>query len=394
MRKLVALTTLLLLLAAPASASADSSVRDLQYWLSEYGFDAAWTISRGQGVKVAVIDTGIDASHPDLVGKVVAGWDASGLGDERGTKPVGENSYHGTMVASLLAGSGKGGVIGVAPAADLLSVSVAFGIDSLDTDGQIARGIRWAVDNGARVINLSLTRNTTSWPVSWDEAFLYAFEHDVVVVASVGNRAEGTEAISAPANIPGVLSVGGVDREGQPSEQFSTDGFTMAVAAPAESLVAAYPGGEYRLFSGSSAAAPLVAGLAALIRSAHPEINAESVIKQIITTTRQRQYSPELGYGIIDAQAALSNEVALATLNPLGDLSEWIKLYRSSSEVAASEFEAPIDAPIELGEAPIRQPVGSIWLPMLGYAGVGLLAIFLYFSFRPRRPENQTSTRK
>lgn len=200
---------------APA-AQADQ-VRDLEYWLSDYGFSQAWNTTRGAGVKVAVIDTGVDTTVPDLAGAVTDGTDVSGVGTPDGRTPVGENEEHGTMVASLLAGRGTGpdsGVIGVAPEASVLAVSVAFGTSdsTVSNDAQIAEAIRWSVDNGADVINMSLTRNTLSWPRSWDDAFLYAFENDVVVVAAAGNRGSGTTEVGAPATIPGVLTVAGVDR--------------------------------------------------------------------------------------------------------------------------------------------------------------------------------------
>jgi len=181
MRKVIsAVLAAVFVLSLSYSAAADP-VRDRQYWLNDYGFERAWKITQGQGIKVAVIDTGIDASHPSLQGAVVGGTDVSGLGSGDGLTPVGQNSYHGTMVASLLAGRGNPddaseGVMGTAPKAQLLSVSMAFGVDGLDTDELVAKGIVWAVENGARVFNLSLTRYSVSWPQSWDEAFLYAFE--------------------------------------------------------------------------------------------------------------------------------------------------------------------------------------------------------------------------
>mgnify|MGYP002654405520 FL=1 len=392
MRKVIASLILALLIASmPQSVSADP-VRDRQYWLSDYGFTKAWTLSQGEGVKVAVIDTGIDASHPALEGAVIGGTDVSGLGSADGLTPVGQNSYHGTMVASLIAGRGNSGdessgVLGTAPKAQLLSVSMAFGVDGIDTDSQVAEGIIWAVDNGARVINLSLTRNSVSWPESWDKAFLYAFQNDVVIVAAVGNRLDGTEQVSAPATVPGVIAVAGVDINANASELSSTSGFTIGVTAPSEDLVAAYPGGEYRIWSGTSGAAPIVSGMVALIRSLYPELGAANVVNRVIKSATKNgfeNYSTIYGYGLIDAEASLKLEVANVSENPLGSLSEWIRLYRKQvpQEVAPGEIVTPFDTPV----AEIGVPVGieqSIWLPLAGYAGLGLLATFLYFAFRP-----------
>jgi type VII secretion-associated serine protease mycosin len=331
-----ALLTLVCVFSFTQPVSADA-IRDRQYWIQDYGFDSAWKITKGSGVKVAVIDTGVDATHPDLINSIGGGKDVSGLGDLNGTKPVGEVSYHGTMVASLLAGRGHGknqGVIGTAPEADLLSISMAFGADDLDTDKQLADGIKWAVDNGARVINLSLTRNSSDWPSSWDEAFLYAFEHDVVIVAAAGNRASGTDQVGAPATIPGVLVVAGVDKNAKASNQASTDGLTIAVSAPATDLVSAYPESEYKIWSGTSGAAPIVSGLVALVRAKYPNLDANNVINRVIETATpqtEEEFSPIYGFGLINPQKALTAEVPLVKENPLGSLAEWVKLYRKSS---------------------------------------------------------------
>ena len=152
-----------------------------EYWLNDYGFSTAWQTTKGAGVKIAVIDTGVDGSVPDLAGAVVGGTDVSGVGSPNGQQPLGDgdSANHGTWVASLLAGRGTGGsdgVIGVAPEATILTVSIALrrGRGTISSDDQIADAVRWAVDNGAEVINMSLTRNTLDWPTSWDDAFLYA----------------------------------------------------------------------------------------------------------------------------------------------------------------------------------------------------------------------------
>jgi type VII secretion-associated serine protease mycosin len=405
MRKLVTAALVIFLILSMSQAATADSIRDRQYWLDQFGFTGAWDSSKGEGVKVAVIDTGIDATHPSLRGSVVGGTDVSGLGSSDGLTLVGESNYHGTMVASILAGRGSfedesSGVIGTAPKAQLLSVSMAFGVSGLDTDSQIAKGIIWAVDNGAKVINLSLTRNSVSWPKSWDEAFLYAFENDVVIVAAVGNLADGTERVSAPATIPGVIAVAGVDRELNPSALSSVKGFTIGVTAPSEDLVAAYPGGEYRLWSGTSAAAPIVSGLVAMIRSMYPEMDSANVVNRVIQSARKvgfEGYSNSFGHGIIDAESALMAEIPDVSENPLGSLSQWIELYRPSEpvEAAPGEIVTPITAPeLELIESQPWYSNSSIWISVAGYAGLGLLAIFLYFAFRPQSASTAQSKRK
>ena len=344
-----------LVFANPASADA---IRDRQYWLSDYGFTQAWKITKGAGVKVAVIDTGIDVSHPDLLGSVIQGVDISTPSALVEQTPVQDFGYHGTMVASLLAGRGHGknlGLIGVAPESQLISVAMRFDLQPQNTDEQVAAGIHYAVDAGAKVINLSLTRNSKDWPALWDEAFQYAFDNDVVVVAAAGNRASGTDQVGAPATIPGVLVVAGVDKNANISNQASTDGLTIGVSAPATDLVSAYPGGDYKIWSGTSGAAPIVSGLVAMIRSKYPQLDANNVINRVISTATKmtdETYSTQYGYGLIDPQKALTATLPLVDENPLGSLKEWVKLYRKSTDVpAAGELAAPI-APKDLESTP------------------------------------------
>jgi subtilisin family serine protease len=219
-------------------AHADSW-RDKEYWLSESGITKAWDVSKGANVKVAVIDSGVDGGHPDLGGVVVGGSDASGAGNPDGQKSIGAKPEHGTLVATMLAGrghqpkdstakpsagaspsTGPDGIVGVAPEAQILSVSTWLGSPNpggKSDQEQIPAAVRWAVDNGARVINISLGSTSPEWPQSWDAAFLYAEQKDVVIVAAAGNRQGGNVQVGAPATIPGVLTVAGLDRAGAAS---------------------------------------------------------------------------------------------------------------------------------------------------------------------------------
>lgn len=368
-----------------AFASADS-IRDRQYWISQYGVDRAWEITRGAGVTIAIIDTGIDPSHQDLTGAVVGGTDVSGIGTSNGQTPIGRESEHGTMVASLAAGRGQTdnqGVIGTAPEARLLSISMAFDSEVRSADEQIAQAVVWAVDNGADIISLSLTRNTRDWPLSWDEAFTYAESQNVVVIAAAGNRGSGTESVGAPATMPGVLTVGGVNEAGKVSTRASSQGITLGVMAASENLVGAIPGDRYALWDGTSGATPIVAGIAALVRAAYPELDAANVINRILMTAKpqtDRSPDPLYGYGIIDAYAAVTSDVPRVSANPLGSLAEWIPIYRrGEGEQTVIEFE-PIALP-DSGEAPvvvdIPQNVDEGALTGLPYAMVVSLGVSL-----------------
>jgi len=381
----LAIAASVLAVATPASRASADEIRDRQYWLADYGITRAWETTRGAGVTIAVIDTGVDATHQDLVGAVVGGTDVSGIGSLDGQTPVGDDSGHGTRVASLLAGRGHGagdGVIGVAPEAALLAVSVGFGAGATTSDDQIADAVRWSVDNGADIINMSLTRNTLDWPQSWDDAFLYAMQNDVVVVAAAGNRATGTTVVGAPATMPGVLTVAGVDRDGRASANASSQGITISVAAPSEALVGAGPGNEYFEWAGTSGAAPLVAGLVALVRSAHPELDANNVINRVIRTANPvgtEVPSPIYGYGLIDAAAAVSSDVDRVDANPMGDLGEWIRLNRRAPATpppadptpAPMPSQAPTPSPPPPDRAADAPPPGE----MLRDVGIPLLVL-------------------
>lgn len=383
-------------LAGATPAHADT-VRDLEYWLADYGFTTAWNSSRGNGVTVAVIDTGVNGNVAELRGAITAGTDVSGIGSPDGQTPVGEDPNHGTMVASLLAGRGSGegtGVIGVAPEADIISASVAFGQDTgsvKSNDEQIAEAVKWAVDSGADVINMSLTRNTSDWPESWDDAFMYAFENDVVIVAAAGNRGSGTSQVGAPATIPGVLTVAGVDREKNASFDASSQGITIAVAAPSEDLVGVLPDGGYVQWSGTSAATPIVAGLVALIRSEYPELDAANVIERLIRTADPHGHdvpSPLYGWGIIDPVAALTADVPEVDASPLGSLADWIKIHRRADATpppaeGEEEVIVPIaDPPLPSSDGaqtlfPTAWTLAYITVPLSLVAGFGTLAALL-----------------
>lgn len=373
-------------------APAQAAVPESHWWLTNWSIEQLWQQSRGAGVRVAVIDTGVDTTHPDLAGTVIAGADFSGVGSSDGQTPIGQSGFHGSMVASLIVGQGEqtGGVVGVAPEADLLSASVGVGVEGADTDAQIAAAVKWAVDEGAQVINISLSRNSDRWPKSWDEAFVYAFQNDVVVVASSGNSTDGSPGLTAPATIPGVVAVAGVDRKGKSAAGSSAAGVSVALAAPAIGLLGSYPGGEVREWSGSSAAAPLVSGLVALIRSTYPDLSAMSVIDRLLATATdagEPGFDTSYGWGIPNPLAAITVDRPAQNVNPLGSLEEWVELYRPA-EPTPKASESGVETPLVPGEPanngggqPTKQPNTGLSLPtnpLLYLLLIGALALALW----------------
>jgi subtilisin family serine protease len=252
----------------------------------------------------------------------------------------------------------------VAPEASLLSVSVALGEGVVGTDDQIANAVRWAVDHGAKVINMSLTRNSLDWPTSWDDAFLYAADHDVVVVAAAGNRGSGTTEVGAPATIPGVLTVAGVDRDGEASFDASSQGITIAVSAPSEQLVGVVPSGQHVTWAGTSGATPIVAGLVALVRAAHPDLDAANVINRIVSTAKPKGSpvpGPIYGYGLINGEAAVTAQVPAVTENPMGSLADWVATYRPAADSSGAGPQAI--PPPKVDETPTAKPSAVSWWP-------------------------------
>ena len=366
-------------------------IRDGEYWLDQYGIRSAWSTTEGKGITIAVIDTGVDGSVSDLAGSVKGGADFSGHGSPNGQTPVGaaDERNHGTMVASLAAGHGAGGsagLLGAAPQATIMPISIGFGAAATNSDEQIADAVTYAVKHGANIINMSLTRNTLAWPESWDKAFLYAMQHNVVIVAAAGNRGSGTSEVGAPATMPGVLTVAGVDRNEKASIDASAQGITIGVSAPSEQLLGAVPGGSYVQWEGTSGATPIVSGVVALVMASHPHLSAANVINRVIATAKDagaKGVDPIYGHGLLNAAAAVRNTVPSVTANPMGDLAAWIHLNRRAAPTAtatAPPTSASTPAPVAAGAAP-QNPLGTLYPTPTELRDVGLpLGVLLAFA--------------
>ncbi|MFF7973128.1 type VII secretion-associated serine protease mycosin [Streptomyces sp. NPDC007905] len=347
-----------LVLLPSATAHADG-IRAQQWGLSALHLDEAWRTTRGRGVTVAVLDTGVEADHPDLAGNVLPAKDMI----EFGAKP-GDRAWarHGTAMAGIIAGHGHGpgrteGVVGVAPEAKILPVRVILEDgDSARTKARttrgnaLAEGIRWAADHGADVINLSLGDDSASAhpEPGEDEAVQYALQKGVVVVASAGNGGAKGDHVSYPAAYPGVIAATAVDKFGTRAS-FSTRRWYAAVSAPGVDVVIADPDHKYYEGWGTSAASAFVSGAAALIKAAHPGLTPAQIKRLLEDTARDAPAGgrdDSRGFGMIDPAAALK---AADRLHPraLRPASYHEKYFGSGPDTAkptgsASEWAGPV----------------------------------------------------
>jgi subtilisin family serine protease len=331
-----ALTVLGVLGCAPAIAAAfpraehGNTVRDQEWWLASLHVTQAWQMSEGSGITVAVLGTGVDASYPGLAGAVIAGPDYTGSGRGPGSPYWGAE---GTAVAGIIAAhEGGWGLVGVAPAAKILSVRVTLEFnDPLASDQAVSRrlpdaiadGIRYAADHGARVIDLPLDPGTLGLTSRGDPAaaggspaeraaVTYALSKGIVLVAPAGDDGQGPGIVNYPAAYPGVIAVGATGRTGHLAA-FSSRRSYASLTAPGVSLVAAVPPDGFGTISSTSTASGIVAGVAALILSKFPHLTVTQVTRALIQSTAPAAGGTALpprsaagaGYGTVDAIRAV-----------------------------------------------------------------------------------------
>lgn len=283
------------LLQNPASGS-------YQYMHDTVDSYAAWGITTGKGVTVAILDSGVMANHEDLPNvtriEVFYKNDPLGLDDAIG---------HGTHVAGIISaamGNGKGGA-GIAPGVKLLSLRITNDKGS-STDAKLICGLQAAVKAGAQIVNISL--GGPAYSAVFQKAINEATEAGVTVVAAMGN--DGTNCLNYPAGYDNVIGVVSVDRTNNRASG-SSYGAWGDVAAPGASIYSTTDNGSYGPKSGTSMASPVVAGVAALYKSVHPDATPAQITTRLKATATKG--GSDLGAGIVNAAAALSEKPGIPT---------------------------------------------------------------------------------
>ncbi|MHC5704305.1 type VII secretion-associated serine protease mycosin [Streptomyces tirandamycinicus] len=362
--------------------------------------DELWKQSTGKGVRVAVIDTGVDVKHPQLAPAVDAGSgrnlldrdlkDANGDKLERGSENGTTDTVgHGTKVAGIIAARpAKGtGFVGLAPEATIIPIQQndAEGHGTAET---LARAVDHAVAEGAGVINISQdTANAVEPTPVLKQAIDRALEREVVVVASAGNDGMGGNVKKTyPASYEGVLAVASSDRNNERAA-FSQSGDFVGIAAPGVDIVSTVPGGGHCADNGTSFSAPYVAGVAALLKSKHEDWTQEQIVAQIQQTAERSVAGHDrlVGWGVVDPVRALTED---------GEPIE-----KPVAREGLSGAEAPTPAELHLGETADERNARLATYVVVG--GAILVAVIVGGAVtvrdarrRARGPEPETGNRR
>jgi type VII secretion-associated serine protease mycosin len=382
----------LAVVAAGPAAAAPSG----QWYIGALRLHEAQQTSTGEGVTVAVIDSGIDVTRPALKGRVTSG---KCFGSAKVLKPTWDNIGHGTAMAGLIAGSGTDSrhILGVAPGAKLMPLCVSGDdVTSQALFESITPAIRYAVDHGADVISMSLGGEekaaSDATVARLHAAIAYAEQHNVVVVASAGNKGQyKLQTTPSPASLPGVIAATGSNQQGGAWSK-SIPGRHVALAAPAENLLTTNTGetdglngphttSGYKTAGGTSAAAALVAGTAALVRSRYPKLDAANVVNRLVKTADDKGppgRDDTFGYGIVDPVRALTADVPTVHTNPLGEL--------SASPPAQTQTPAPSAAAAGVGAG---DGMGGGWIALIVAAVVLVVGAIVTVALATRRRRQQ-----
>lgn len=317
-----------------------------------------WQQTNGRQVRVAVLDTGIDAAHRDLMVDLTKSYTATGITGSA----LSDVNGHGTHVAGIIAAlDNETGVWGVAPAARLYSVKVLDDTGA-GTVSDLIDGIQWAIQNGMQIVNISLGTKKESQALR--EAVEDAYDAGLLLIAAAGNggnKPGQSDNIEYPAAYASVMAVGAVDRY-DIRASFSATGAALDIVAPGVDIVSTWTGGNaYRSISGTSAAAPHVSGVAALIWAYNSTWNNRQVREQILATTRPVGDGDPFRYGRgrVDAAAAIGSPNQQPI--PMGNITANAQVQRLEKDMQII-ISAWADGVVLSGAVvtlTVRTPVGS-----------------------------------
>lgn len=348
-----ALGALLALGGGVAPPALADTMRERQWYLDKMQAEQMWKVSTGTGITVAVVDTGVNPSQPELAGKVLPGKTFDGHGQEDGRE---DSGGHGTGIASLISGNGAGdqGVKGLAPGVKILPVKVTGEkpAEQVATVGALGKGLRYAADSEARVINVSLGVRESGLLANerteLQAAIDYAIKRGKLIFAASGNKGDEANPPEYPATAPGVAAVGALDKNFTRTK-FSTYGPHIAFGAPGEEIPVPCDKGEtgYCRSQGTSQATALASASAALVWSMHPDWNGNQVLRVLMDTagrpTTGKLPSDYVGWGSIRPRIAVlegKGDPGPADVNPL--------------VAAKAEAQSKSPAPSDKSAAPSR----------------------------------------
>ncbi|MFE7588062.1 S8 family serine peptidase [Kitasatospora sp. NPDC057512] len=382
-----------------APAVAEDTIRQQQWHLEAMHAPEMWKVTKGQGITVAVIDSGFKLDHPDLEGQFLPGQDFSGSSGGVGSFADG----HGTSISSLIAGTGKGnsgtGALGVSPGVKILPLKINSGkvgsLVSTDFLDQIGQAVNYAVDQGAKVINISQGIDAvTAYPADvakLNGIIAVARGKGVLVFASAGNEAEKGNPVEYPGALPGVVGVGASDRNGTVTAE-SERGPQVVFVAPGMDMISACTSSTgYCKSHGTSDSSAVVSASAALVWAAHPDWTGNQVLRVLINTAGKPNDGSSrndiVGYGAVRPRIALTDPgdpgptnvspLPIGTPAPSGAPSP-----SASAPAAGSAVPVPVETPTDVAAgAPSAQPKAeassgsSSALPMVGGVAAGLVLV-------------------
>lgn len=235
------------------------------------GVPSLWRETKGEGIKVGVLDTGIALEHPDLKSAILEARDFT-----RSPSQAYDAQGHGTHVSGIIAARrNANGIVGVAPESKIIMAKV-LNDEGTGTSANIVAGIRWAVATGADILSMSLGSPEPDEEIH--QALLLAISKGVFVITAAGNEGPDLDTVGYPAGFPEMMAVGSIDRQKKLSS-FSSRGRQVDIVAPGDQITSCYPPRSYAVLSGTSMATPFVSGVVALMLAKHRKLGGKTPVE-------------------------------------------------------------------------------------------------------------------